>query len=96
MLLYSPYSAVPLSTHSLPAKASSLVFCPATSSTSATAQGSEGTSRGIAVATESCEMLFLSLGGSGGSAGKVVKGRAAQVAARVGEQTATVCVYYVT
>jgi len=95
VLLYSPYSSVPLSSHTLPAKASSLVFCPATSSSTssstASTESGEGTGRGIAVATESCEMLFLTVGGANGRVAGT-KGRAAQVAAKVGEQTATVSV----
>ena len=49
------------------------------------------------MATESCEMLFLTVGGDvSAGGGKSVKGRVSQVAAKVGEQTATVsiCVLY--
>eukprot|EP01032_Pedospumella_encystans_P007994 gene7994-9529_t len=89
VLLFSPYSATPLAAHTLPAKASSLVFCP-TNSTNDANEG-EGSGRGIAVATESCEMLFLTVGAKNNTNAVMGKaGKAKQLAAKVGEQAATV------
>eukprot|EP01032_Pedospumella_encystans_P012327 gene12327-14270_t len=89
VLLFSPYSSTSLATHTLPAKASSLVFCP-TNSTNDANEG-EGSGRGIAVATESCEMLFLTVGAKNNTNAVMGKaGKVKQLAAKVGEQAATV------
>ena len=75
--------------HTLPAKASSLVFCPTNSTNDA--NEAEGSGRGIAVATESCEMLFLTVGAKNNANAVMGKaGKVKQLAAKVGEQAATV------
>eukprot|EP00598_Pedospumella_elongata_P003987 CAMPEP_0184981850 /NCGR_PEP_ID=MMETSP1098-20130426/11438_1 /TAXON_ID=89044 /ORGANISM="Spumella elongata, Strain CCAP 955/1" /LENGTH=1398 /DNA_ID=CAMNT_0027505457 /DNA_START=27 /DNA_END=4223 /DNA_ORIENTATION=+ len=89
VLLFSPYSSTPLAAHTLPAKASSLVFCPTNSTNDA--NDGEGSGRGIAVATESCEMLFLTVGAKNNTNAVMGKtGKVKQLAAKVGEQAATV------
>jgi hypothetical protein len=60
----------------LPAKASAAVFCPDT----------QGASRGLAIATETCEMLFLAKGGEEGSR----QGAIRQLAGTVGSRAAQV------
>jgi hypothetical protein len=60
----------------LPAKASAAVFCPDT----------QGASRGLAIATETCEMLFLAKGAEEGSR----QGAIRQLAGTVGARTAQV------
>jgi hypothetical protein len=60
----------------LPAKASAAVFCPDT----------QGASRGLAIATETCEMLFLARGAEEGSR----QGAIRQLAGTVGSRAAQV------
>jgi hypothetical protein len=60
----------------LPAKASAAVFCPDT----------QGASRGLAIATETCEMLFLAKGAEEGPR----QGAIRQLAGTVGSRAAQV------
>jgi hypothetical protein len=83
VLLFSPFSATPLLSRALPTKASSIVFC---SESGAGDKKSEGTGRGLAIATESCEMLFLATGGDKTQHSGPIR----QLAGSVGEQSATV------
>jgi hypothetical protein len=83
VLLFSPFSGTPLLSRALPTKASSLVFC---SESREGEKKSEGTGRGLAIATESCEMLFLTTGGDNAQNNGTIR----QLAGTVGEQSATV------
>lgn len=90
VLLFSQYSALPVYTQGVPAKVSSLTFCPGNGNGSTT---SEGARRGVAMVTEGSELLFLTLGGCDSAVGaKVPVGanKIRQLAPVVGEQAANV------
>ena len=71
-MVFSPSSPEPLLSQTIPAKVSALVHC---------ADTAEDCSRGLAIATDTCEMLYWSLGSSASMH---------QLAGRVGTQAATV------
>ena len=74
--MFSPFSGTPVVSHPLPARASAMVYTP----------DNEASRRGLAVATETCEMLYLSV-----SAGaQTDNGEIRQLAGTVGSKSATV------
>jgi len=76
VLMFSPFSGTPVVSHPLPARASAMVYTP----------DNEASRRGLAVATETCEMLYLSV-----SAGaQTDNGEIRQLAGTVGSKSATV------